>query len=128
MAEQLLQRGWPVHLVNHLAAMSDLHRAGRFDRLTNDVFTLTGATADKCAGVCEEECSDIHRIGKSKRGLSVCGCPHATNLTFDFETVRVSCSTIHRRELAIEVCGEQYVPGIISAEPLRIITSEPPSV
>jgi uncharacterized protein YbjT (DUF2867 family) len=40
--EQLLQRGWPVHLVNHLAAMSDLHRAGRFDRLTNDVFTLTG--------------------------------------------------------------------------------------
>ena len=39
--EQLLQRGWPVHLVNHLAAMCDLHRAGRFDRLTNDVFTLT---------------------------------------------------------------------------------------
>jgi uncharacterized protein YbjT (DUF2867 family) len=32
-----------------------------------------GATAAERAGVCEEECCDIHRIGKSKRGLSVCG-------------------------------------------------------
>ncbi len=38
----LLQRGLPVHLVNHLAAMADLHRAGRFDRISNDVLTLTG--------------------------------------------------------------------------------------
>ena len=37
----LLQRGWPVHLVNHLAAMADLHRAGRFDRMSDDVLTLT---------------------------------------------------------------------------------------
>jgi hypothetical protein len=28
--------------VNHLAAMGDLHRAGRFDRLSDDVLTLTG--------------------------------------------------------------------------------------
>jgi uncharacterized protein YbjT (DUF2867 family) len=40
--EGLLQRGLPVHLVNHLATMADLHRAGRYDRMTNDVFTLTG--------------------------------------------------------------------------------------
>ena len=38
----LLQRGLPVHLVNHLATMADLHRAGRYDRMSNDVFTLTG--------------------------------------------------------------------------------------
>ncbi len=38
----LLQRGLPVHLVNHLATMADLHRAGRFDRISDDVLTLTG--------------------------------------------------------------------------------------
>jgi len=28
--------------VNHLATMADLHRAGRFDRMSEDVRTLTG--------------------------------------------------------------------------------------
>src|SRR6478609_3218661 len=40
--DELLKRGWPVHVVNHLAAMGDLHRAGRFDRLSDDVLMLTG--------------------------------------------------------------------------------------
>jgi hypothetical protein len=34
--------GVPVHPVNHLATMADLHRAGSYDRMSNDVFTLTG--------------------------------------------------------------------------------------
>jgi uncharacterized protein YbjT (DUF2867 family) len=38
----LLERGVSVHLVNHLATMADLHRAGRYDRMTDDVLTLTG--------------------------------------------------------------------------------------
>jgi hypothetical protein len=38
----LLQRGLPVHLVNHLATMADLHRAGRYNRMSDDVLTLTG--------------------------------------------------------------------------------------
>jgi uncharacterized protein YbjT (DUF2867 family) len=38
----LIERGVPVHLVNHLATMADLHRAGRYDRLSTDVLTLTG--------------------------------------------------------------------------------------
>jgi uncharacterized protein YbjT (DUF2867 family) len=38
----LLQRRWPIHLVNHLATMTDLHRAGRFDRMSDDVLMLTG--------------------------------------------------------------------------------------
>jgi uncharacterized protein YbjT (DUF2867 family) len=38
----LLKRGWPAHVVNHLAAMGDLHRTGRFDRMSDDVRTLTG--------------------------------------------------------------------------------------
>jgi len=27
--DELLTRRWPVHVVNHLAAMANLHRAGR---------------------------------------------------------------------------------------------------
>ena len=38
----LLELGLPVHLVNHLATMADLHRAGRYDRMSDDVLTLTG--------------------------------------------------------------------------------------
>ena len=38
----MLKQGWPVHLVNHLAAMGDLHRAGHYDRISDDVRTLTG--------------------------------------------------------------------------------------
>lgn len=40
--DELLKRGWPVHVANHLAAMGNLHRAGRFDRTSDDVLTLTG--------------------------------------------------------------------------------------
>jgi uncharacterized protein YbjT (DUF2867 family) len=38
----LLDRGLPVHLVNHLVTVADLHRAGRYDRISGDVRTLTG--------------------------------------------------------------------------------------
>jgi uncharacterized protein YbjT (DUF2867 family) len=38
----LLQRGLPIHLVNHLVTMADLHRAGRYDRMSDDVLTITG--------------------------------------------------------------------------------------
>jgi len=38
----LVERGLPMHLVNHLATMADLHRAGRYDRMSDDVRTLTG--------------------------------------------------------------------------------------
>jgi uncharacterized protein YbjT (DUF2867 family) len=40
--EGLLAGGLPVHLVNHLATMADLHRTGRYDRMSDDVLTLTG--------------------------------------------------------------------------------------
>ena len=42
--DALLQRRLPLHLVNHLATMADLHRAGRYDRMSDDVRTLTGRT------------------------------------------------------------------------------------
>jgi uncharacterized protein YbjT (DUF2867 family) len=40
--DALLARGMPAHLVHHLATMADLHRAGRYDRMSDDVLTLTG--------------------------------------------------------------------------------------
>ena len=35
--EGLLERGLPVHLVNHRATMADLHRSGPYDRSSDDV-------------------------------------------------------------------------------------------
>jgi uncharacterized protein YbjT (DUF2867 family) len=40
--EGLLESGLPIHLVNHLTTMADLHRAGRYDRMSEDVRMLTG--------------------------------------------------------------------------------------
>jgi uncharacterized protein YbjT (DUF2867 family) len=34
----------PTHLVNHLAVMAELHVQGRYDRMTDDLFKLTGKT------------------------------------------------------------------------------------
>ncbi len=45
----LLEKGLPVHLVDHLSAMADLHRAGRYDRQSDDVLTLTGRPATSVA-------------------------------------------------------------------------------
>ena len=38
----LVKLGLPSHLVNHLATMADLHRAGSYERLSGDVLALTG--------------------------------------------------------------------------------------
>ena len=40
--DALLERAFPLHLVNHLATMADLHRAGRYDRMSDEVLRLTG--------------------------------------------------------------------------------------
>jgi uncharacterized protein YbjT (DUF2867 family) len=34
--------GVPMHLVSHLAVMAELHKQGRYDRMTDDLFKLTG--------------------------------------------------------------------------------------
>jgi hypothetical protein len=40
--EGLLRSGVPAHLANHRATMADLHRVGRYDRISEDVLALTG--------------------------------------------------------------------------------------
>src|SRR5499433_4040763 len=58
--DALLKRGLPAHLVNHLATMADLHRAGRYDQMSDDVFALKGAKAAEHAGIRQEQCGDVH--------------------------------------------------------------------
>jgi uncharacterized protein YbjT (DUF2867 family) len=40
--DTLREFGVPTHLVNHLAVMAELHAQGRYDRMTDDLFKLTG--------------------------------------------------------------------------------------
>jgi uncharacterized protein YbjT (DUF2867 family) len=40
--DKLRQLGVPVHLLSHLAVMAELHQQGRYDRMTDDFFKLTG--------------------------------------------------------------------------------------
>ncbi|MBD1865255.1 MULTISPECIES: NmrA family NAD(P)-binding protein [Trichocoleus] len=42
--DTLRQLGVPTHLVKHLAVMAELHAQGRYDRMTDDLFKLTGKT------------------------------------------------------------------------------------
>ncbi|MBD2082617.1 NmrA family NAD(P)-binding protein [Leptolyngbya sp. FACHB-17] len=41
---KLREFGVPTHLINHLAVMAELHAQGRYDRMTDDLFKLTGKT------------------------------------------------------------------------------------
>lgn len=42
---ELKRQGLPEHLIGHLVTMAELHRAGRYDRLTDGVERLTGRSA-----------------------------------------------------------------------------------
>jgi len=42
--DTLREFGMPTHLVNHLAVMAELHAQGEYDRMTDDLFKLTGKT------------------------------------------------------------------------------------
>ena len=40
--DRLREAGVPMYIVNHLGVMADLHAQGRYDRMTDDFFKLTG--------------------------------------------------------------------------------------
>jgi uncharacterized protein YbjT (DUF2867 family) len=42
--DTLREFGMPTHLINHLAVMAELHAQGQYDRMTDDLFKLTGLT------------------------------------------------------------------------------------
>jgi len=41
-SEKLLGAGMPVHVAKHLSVMTELNKQGRYDRMTDDLFKLTG--------------------------------------------------------------------------------------
>jgi N-acetyl-beta-hexosaminidase len=41
-SEKLLRAGVPAHVVKHLSVMTEMNKQGRYDRMTNDLFKLTG--------------------------------------------------------------------------------------
>src|SRR6516164_6439182 len=41
-SEKLLKAGIPAHTVKHLSVMTELNKQGRYDRMTDDLFNLTG--------------------------------------------------------------------------------------
>jgi uncharacterized protein YbjT (DUF2867 family) len=41
-SQKLRELGVPEYLISHLAVLAELHGQGRFDRMTDDVFKLTG--------------------------------------------------------------------------------------
>jgi uncharacterized protein YbjT (DUF2867 family) len=41
-SEKLLAEGVPPHVVKHLSVMTELNKEGRYDRMTDDLFRLTG--------------------------------------------------------------------------------------
>jgi hypothetical protein len=41
-ADRLRELAVPEHIVHHLTVMAELHVLGRYDRMTDDVFKLTG--------------------------------------------------------------------------------------
>jgi hypothetical protein len=41
-AQKLLEAGVPAHTVKHLSVMTELNKQGRYDRMTDDLFNLTG--------------------------------------------------------------------------------------
>ena len=43
-SDKLREFGVATHLINHLAVMAALHAQGRYDRMTDDLFKLTGRT------------------------------------------------------------------------------------
>jgi uncharacterized protein YbjT (DUF2867 family) len=59
--EKLREFGVPAHLLSHLAVMADLHAQGRYDRITDDVFKLTGQKPMSTAEFVKAHAADFTR-------------------------------------------------------------------
>jgi len=71
----LLERSLPVHLAKHLATIADLHHEGRYDRMSDDVLTLTGQAPTSGRSSSGSMQRRSFRVPKS--GLSFCGRSHS---------------------------------------------------
>jgi uncharacterized protein YbjT (DUF2867 family) len=53
--------GIPAHVVKHLAVMAELHAQGRYDRMTNDLFELTGSEPTSMYEFVKQHVADFTR-------------------------------------------------------------------
>jgi uncharacterized protein YbjT (DUF2867 family) len=59
----LRELGLPAHLVSHLAVMAELHAQGRYDRMTDDLFRLTGRVPTSMRDFVRSHAADFTRHG-----------------------------------------------------------------
>ena len=61
-SEGLRQAGFPEHVVSHLSAMTELNRHGRYDRITDAMYKLTGKapTSEACALAAAAGAAGLH--------------------------------------------------------------------
>ncbi|MBE9159885.1 SDR family NAD(P)-dependent oxidoreductase [Nodosilinea sp. LEGE 06152] len=66
----LREFGVPAHLVNHLAVMAELHAQGRYNRMTDDLFKLTGKTPTSVYDFVKLHAAEFTRSEALSRGLT----------------------------------------------------------
>src|SRR5262249_16418133 len=69
-SERLRQAGVPAHVVSHLMVMTQLNRQGRYDRMTDDFFKLTGEPPTSTYDLVKRHCAEF--TPHKKRGSSEC--------------------------------------------------------
>jgi uncharacterized protein YbjT (DUF2867 family) len=65
-SERLREAGLPAHLVNHLTVMTDLNKQGRYDRMTDDFFKLTGEMPTSM-----HDFVKLHAAEFTRRGITI---------------------------------------------------------
>ena len=61
--ERLHQAGVPPHLLSHVAVMAELHKQGRYDRITDDYIKLTGERPASMYDFVKGHAADFTRHG-----------------------------------------------------------------
>jgi uncharacterized protein YbjT (DUF2867 family) len=65
-AEALQKAGVPEHLLKHLLVMADLHKQGRYDRMTDDLVRLTGKSATKIQDFVRLHASEFTHLSEDR--------------------------------------------------------------
>jgi uncharacterized protein YbjT (DUF2867 family) len=62
-SEKLRAAGLPEHVVHHLTVMTELHKQGRYDRMSEDYLKLTGETPTSMADFVKLHAAEFTRSG-----------------------------------------------------------------
>ena len=62
-SKKLLEAGVPAHTVKHLCVLTELTKRGRYDRMTDDLFKLTGQKPLSMYGLVKLRAAEFTREG-----------------------------------------------------------------